>query len=175
MKKQILEMFGLCSLLLSVQLLVWGCTPLKTDAVTIAPVPISVCAGEMVDRVAGLEADTVGSFLQAAEQEGGAACWSEAVQAALIQGKPVPPAHLVKALDAFNRNATAGDFHRAVGQYLRGLADGDGSYTQADQRLLEAYSRYVIRTANSQDDNNLQLAQMACARLDRALYARLFE
>jgi hypothetical protein len=175
MTKQILKMFGLCMLLLTTQFIAWGCSPLKSSPVTTESVAAHVCDGGMMNRVAELEPYAVGPFLNAAKEEGGVACWSEAIQAALLQDKPIPREQQVKALDVFNRKATSGDFHRVVGQYLHGLADDSRSYTEEDRRLLEAYSRYVIRTAYSQDDANLQLAQTACARLDRALYARLFE
>ncbi len=170
-----IQMVCLCLLLLTVQLFCWGCAAQKPIAEVMEPVEENICGVDMSGRVAQLETGDVGSFLERAEEEGGVACWGEAVQAALMQGRSVPREHLVKALDIFNRNVTVDDFHLAVGQYLRGLADDSRSYAEEDRQLLEAYSRYVIRTARSQDDENLKLAQMACARLDRALYERLFE
>lgn len=174
MLRQSIQKISLCMFLLVTQALVWGCASHKPVVVT-EETAERICGTGLTDQVANLETREVGDFLLRAYVEGGVTCWSEAVQSALEQGKPVPQDQLVKALDAFNRNATANDFHRAVGQYLRGLADHGGSYTEDDRRLLEAYSRYVIRTARSQDDTNLQLAQTACARLDRTLHARLFE
>jgi hypothetical protein len=170
MPRQSIQKVSLCTLLLVTQFLVWGCASHKLEVVA-----ERICGAGLGERVESLEAHEVGDLLARADAEGGAICWSEAVQLALEQDKSIPKVQLTKAIDAFNRNATASDFHRAVGQYLRGLAGHDGSYTEDDRRLLEAYSRYVIRTARSQDDANLHLAQTACARLDRVLYARLFE
>lgn len=171
------ELVGLHLLFIFFMTIVWGCAPQSVSSTVdkVVAAPMSICNQEMAGQVAALGDAEVDDFLARADAEGGEVCWSKAVSAALEQQKTVPRTHLVKALDAFNRNATTADFHRSVGQYLSGLAEQQASYSLDDRRLLEAYSRYVIRTARSQDDPHLKTAQLACARLDRALYARLFE
>jgi len=136
--------------------------------VTTVPVCQQNFSREFKDFTPGKSAE----LLRSAQREG---CWNFAITAALEAKISLSEAELTKALKYFNRQETTELFDRAAEDYFTALAEGQIAYGEEQQRFLEAYSRNAINRARNQNSQQLRLIQQVSWRLDRVMYARLFE
>lgn len=102
-------------------------------------------------------------------------CWIPLVKLGLDNNRDIPRAHLAEAVKIFNQQEHEAYFHKAVYRYFADLSKNPSAFRTEDRKLLQAYCSYLISSARSQQDPNLQQAKLICKRLDRSLYARLFE
>lgn len=161
----------LTSLSLMMLILLAGCAPPKAAAPSVSLVE-DICRADVSLQLKNLSSADTGSLLARAAAGG---CWESAITAALENDVALPQAELIKGLKHFNRAQSSAIFDHLVEHYLTAMAGGQIAYGEKEQRLLEAYSRHAIRNARSQESPPLRLVQQICWRLDRPLYARLFE
>ena len=130
----------------------------------------------MSEGIGGFSDNELAELLDKALEEGRVdECWMPLMREALSAKRDIPHRHLAKAVKVFNRRRHETLFHIAVYRYLADLAGGRGEYRAQDRRLLETYSSYLINNAGSSSDENLRQAMLLCRKLDRDLYAQLFE
>ena len=133
---------------------------------------IPVCQIDLSKELESASGKKVESILAEAEQGG---CWERAYLESLKSNAAMSEKQLTKGLQHFNRQQTYKTFAVVAEKYLLALVEGRIVYGEDQQRWLEAYSRYAIRAARSQESAQLRIAQQVCWRLDRPLYTRLFE
>ncbi len=160
------------AVLLTIGIFLAGCagSTQKNLSPQIAAKPF--CQKNFAQEFKEVGAYQAGRLLTAAEQEG---CWEQAMTAALESDSVLPEEQLVRALEYYNRNQTRQAFDQTAKHYLKALVDAEVVFEENQRRFLEAYSREAIRSARSQKSPQLRLVQQVCWRLDRAMYARLFE
>lgn len=145
-------------------------------AVTGKPEPlvttVPVCQQDFSQEFKDFTSEQSIELLLIAETEG---CWDTAITAAFDAKASLPESELVKALKRFNRQESSSLFDQAAESYLTELVEGHIAYGEKQQRFLESYSRNAINKARSQSSQQLRLAQQVSWRLDRVMYARLFE
>lgn len=135
--------------------------------------PIPICQKDLRAQFSSASSEEeVESLLTEAEQGG---CWEHAYLESLKAQAAISEKQLAKGLKHFNRQQSGTTFDEIAAKYLTALVDGRIAYGDEQQRWLEAYSRYSIRNARSQNSQQLRLVQQVCWRLDRPLYTRLFD
>jgi len=159
----------LAGLLLSLFLLA-GCAANGKAKPIVATVP--VCQQDFNRVFKDFNPGQSAELLRAAQNKG---CWDSAVAGALEAKIPLSETELAKALKYFNRQETMELFDQTAENYFTALAEGRIAYGVEQQRFLEAYSRNAINNARSQNSQQLRLVQQVSWRLDRVMYARLFE
>ncbi len=158
--------------MLMAAVLLSGCLAKRKLAASSPDVTVPICQKEFPREFKGVSSENAVDLLRQAESDG---CWEPALLSALEAQVTLPASELVKGLKHFNRQQTSGTFDKLTEQYLTSLSDGRIAYGDDERRLLEAYSRHTIRNAHSQESQQLRLVQQVSWRLDRDLYARLFE
>lgn len=152
-------------------LFVTGCATPKTVALSTTE-GMPFCQSDVSGQFTGVSTEKATDLLRRAENDG---CWEPAMLSALDAGVKLSNTELVKGLTYFNRQQTQATFNRLIEQYLESLIDGRIDYGEDQRRLLEVYSRQAIRNARSQESSQLKLVQQVSWRLDRPMYAQLFE
>jgi hypothetical protein len=158
-------------------LLMAACVPQQKIAETSAPIwrqPLS-CREALASEKMLAPLETAGLLDENYAEQHIEECWIPLMQKALDQKDDLPLAHLANALKVFNKQRHQRYFHLATYRYFSALIKGSRPYGPEDRQLLEMYCRYVINVAANVQDPNLSNAKLLCRRLDRDLYARLFE
>ena len=102
-------------------------------------------------------------------------CWIPMMTYSLNENRDIPHRHLVEAVKVFNKRRYGNLFHKAMYRYFAALSENPDNYRPEDKRLLEEYLSYLINSAESSRDKHLRQAKLVSRKLDRNLYARLFE
>jgi len=151
----------------------FGCTGLRKAAV-IMPQP--TCAEAVGSGIRNTSDNDLTALLDESQGEDRRdSCWVPLVKLGLDDKRDIPRAHLAKAIKVFNKREHEAYFHKAVYRYFADLSKNRSGFRPEDRRLLQAYSSYLINSVRSQEDPNLKQAKLLCKRLDRNLYAKLFE
>ena len=152
---------------------VFGCVGQKRMSV-IKPEP--TCAEALAAGIKAYSDYEIAQLLDSAlENKDMDGCWIPLVKQCLDDKREIPARHLVEAVKTLNTNRHEDYFHKAVYRYFAGLAENPEKYRPEDRRFLETYLSFLINTAESNRDKHLGQAKLLCQKLDRNLYARLFE
>ena len=150
-----------------------GCVTQKKATVVLAK---PTCEEALSGRLRILSDSEVGDLLDKALREDRIdGCWIPLMEISLTENRGIPRKHLVKAVKVFNKHSYEALFHMAVHRYFADIAKGASRYREEDRKLLGAYCSYLINSVVSAEDQNLKQAKLLCRKIDRDLYARLFE
>ena len=151
----------------------FGCTGLRKAAVVMPQLTCAEAVGSSIHNISDNELAALLDESQGEDRRD--SCWVPLVKLGLDDKRDIPRAHLVTAVKVFNQREHEAYFHKAVYRYFADLSKNRSGFRPEDRRLLQAYSSYLINSAHSQEDPNLKQAKLLCKRLDRNLYAKLFE
>ncbi|RJQ48792.1 MAG: hypothetical protein C4530_24160 [Desulfobacteraceae bacterium] len=150
-----------------------GCTASRKAAV-IKPAPN--CTEALAGSFNDLSENELSDLLdQTSSETRLESCWIPLMKKGLDDNRDIPHAHLLKAVKVFNKKQHEVYFHKAVYRYLAGLTQTPNRYRMEDRNLLETYCSYLINSAATSKDERLDHAKVLCRKLDRDLYAGLFE
>ena len=143
----------------------------------VAPLPPQpICSEALEEGLSSLTNNQLSALLEEAEDQNRLEdCWIPLVKGCLDENRDISREHLVKAVKTFNQQQYEPYFHKSLYRYFADITKNPSEYRPADRKLLELYCSYLINNARSHRDTNLRQTKLLCRKLDRNLYARIFE